>query len=224
MTKVVALLPIKAHSERVPGKNFRLINGKPLYQWILNTLTQSKLISRVVINTDSNDFISELRSLYPEVTAYLRPGSICGDLVPMNHIINYDIEKCNDHEHFLQTHTTNPLLSIATINNAIFEYFSRLDQCDSLFSVNRIQSRCYWRDGKPINHELGKMLRTQDMEPVMEENSNLFIFSRNTFKKSKSRIGEKPYLFETPKNESFEIDEEEDFVLVENFLKNRSNY
>ena len=51
--KIVALLPMKAHSERVKGKNFKIFNGKPLYKWILDTLLSTNIIDKVVINTDA---------------------------------------------------------------------------------------------------------------------------------------------------------------------------
>jgi len=122
-----------------------------------------------------------------------------------------------EYKHFLQTHCTNPLLSSKTIKDAIELYFDKLnDDYDSLFSVNRIQCRCYDINGEPINHEFGQLKRTQDLEPILEENSNLFIFSRDSFFNSNERrIGLKPYLYETNKYESIDIDEENDFVVAE---------
>jgi CMP-N-acetylneuraminic acid synthetase len=120
--------------------------------------------------------------------------------------------------HFFQTHTTNPLLSIETIRDSIKTYYENLPATDSLFSVNSIQARTYWPDGTPINHELGKLKRTQDLTPVMEENSNFFIFNRESFGKTNSRIGSKPFLYATPKYESFEIDTEEDFLFISKLM------
>ena len=226
MNKIAALLPIKAHSERVKGKNFRLLCGKPLYQWVLETLLQVQKIDRVVVDTDSEELIAQLKKRYPSVQTILRPEEIRGDLVSMNSVIANDIAVCSEFEFFFQTHTTNPLLSLETINCAIDTYFSHQDTNDSLFSVNRIQARTYWGNGQPINHVLGELKRTQDLCPIYEENSNFFIFSRNSFTKTLSRLGERPYLFETLPMESLEIDEEQDFqfveVVMESYLRKKS--
>ena len=215
MQKVMALLPIKAHSERVKGKNFRMLCGKPLYRWILESLLQAEKIDKVVVDTDSEELISTLNAEYPSVGTILRPKEIQGDMVSMNRVIEHDISAYKDYEFFFQTHTTNPLLSSEAIDRAVETFFSCQEMNDSLFSVNRIQSRTYWANGEPINHVLGELKRTQDLPPIFEENSNFFIFSRNSFMKTGSRLGERPYLFETVPMESLEIDEEQDFQFVE---------
>lgn len=214
MKKVTALLPIKQNSERVKGKNFRDLCGKPLYQWILETLLSCENISKIIIDTDSEEFIKELTDKYPQVHTILRPESIRGGMVSMNKVIAYDMSMCAEEEYFIQTHTTNPMLSKESIDAAIELFFNNLSEYDSMFSVNRIQARTYWKDGKPINHVLGELKRTQDLDAIYEENSNFFIFSRASFEKTDSRIGQKPLLFETKKMESLEIDEEEDFEFV----------
>ncbi|QIB68169.1 acylneuraminate cytidylyltransferase family protein [Aminipila butyrica] len=221
MKDVVALLPIKLNSERVKGKNFRNLCGRPLYQWILETLLSCNNVKKIVVNTDSLELIDNLNKSYPQIKTILRPEFLRGDNVSMNKIIEYDLSVCLDEEFFIQTHTTNPLISGETIDLAIERFFENLNKNDSLFSVNRIQSRTYWGNGKGINHTLGELKRTQDLEPIFEENSNLFIFSRQSFLNSRSRVGTMPILYETPKNESFEIDEEEDFALIEQLVRGK---
>ena len=221
MNKVIVLLPIKKESKRVPKKNFRMLEGKPLYRWILDTLLTCSRVERICIDTDSDELISTLKRDYPFVKTILRPESIRGGAIPMNRIIDFDMSQNPEQEHFFQTHTTNPLLSAKTIDEAIEAYFSSLDEYDSMFSVNRIQARTYWGNGVPINHRLNELKQTQDLDPVYEENSNFFIFSRDSFQKSNSRLGIKPKLFETPRAESFEIDEEEDFELIEQLIRGR---
>ncbi len=221
MDKVIALLPIKENSERVKGKNFKEICGKPLYQWILETLLKCERVSQIVVNTDSDKLITTLKKHYPTVKTVLRPNYLRGELVPMNDIISHDIDLISTNNHFIQTHTTNPLIDSSTFDEAIEEYFNNLDKIDSVFAVNRIQARTYWKNASPINHEFSEMQRTQDLEPIYEENSNFFIFSRDSFKNSKNRIGKKPLLFETPKLQSFEIDEEDDFELVKLIMEGR---
>ncbi len=212
---IAALLPIKEHSERIPQKNFRLLCGRPLWTWTLQTLLQAGCFSSILIDTDSAELIQTIACTYPEVKTCLRPVHLRGDSVSMNDIIAHDIAQLPQAELFFQTHATNPLITTNTILRAIETYRKLPPEYDALFSVNRIQARTYWHDGKPVNHSPGRLARTQDLEPVFEENSNFFIFTPQAFQKSKTRLGTKPFLFETPRIESLEIDEPEDFRLVE---------
>ena len=210
---VVALLPLKAHSERIPGKNFKPLAGKPLFRWILDTLLDIERIDAVVINTDAAE---ELHAAGlpddPRVKLCERPEPLRGDFVSMNLILAHDIEN-HPADQYLMTHVTNPLLSGATINAA----FDRLAQsdADSLFAVNRWQTRFYREDGSPVNHNPDELIRTQDLEPWFEENSCLYLFTAESFKQTNARIGLTPILFETPRLESIDIDEPEDWMLAE---------
>jgi CMP-N-acetylneuraminic acid synthetase len=220
--KLKALLPMKRTSERVPNKNMRDFNGTPLYHAIMNTLLKSKYIEKVVINTDSEIIAEDAKKNFGESVIIIdRPKEIQGDNVSMNIIINYDLSKV-DGEHFLQTHSTNPLLRVETLNRAIETYFENLDKYDSLFAVTRIQTRFYDKNANPINHNPEELLRTQDLEPLYEENSNFYIFSKESFKNAGNRrIGLKPYIFEVNKLEAVDIDEPEDFILAKILYQNR---
>lgn len=218
--EITALVPMKGHSERVPFKNIRNFGGKPLLYWILSTLKDSFVVKDVVVDTDSEEIKNIIHQYFENSVKIIdRPESICGDYVSMNNIIEYDLS-CIKGDHFLQTHSTNPLLLASTIDQAINRYFSVLSNgYDSLFSVNHYQSRFYDSKGNPINHDPATLIRTQDLFPVYEENSNFYIFSREVFLQSSSRIGKKPYLFEVPKIECLDIDDENDFMIAERLLK-----
>ena len=216
--KMAAILPIKFHSERVPGKNFRDLCGRPLYQWILGTLLSLPELSRIVIDTDCPQVLSLPET--PKIRILERPESLRGDHTSMNDIIEWDMAQ-EPADAYLQTHATNPLLTSDTISRGIRLWQTGADRYDSLFSVNRIQARVYWGDGSPINHKPGALLRTQDLPPVYEENSCMFLFTRASFQKNNSRVGQTPLLYETPREESVDIDEEADFLLAEKLLKQR---
>jgi CMP-N-acetylneuraminic acid synthetase len=218
--KLIALLPMKRHSERVPNKNIRLFGGAPLYHNIMRSLMASDYIEKIVINTDSDYIAEDVQRHFGRVQIIDRPEEIQGDFVPMNQIIAYDLEQL-DSEHFLQTHSTNPLLQTKTVDKAITAYLNGLNKFDSLFSVTRMQTRFYWSNGKPVNHNPQELLRTQDLPPLFEENSNFYIFSKTSFNKAgNNRIGLKPQMFEMDKLEAIDIDELEDFELAE-ILHNR---
>jgi CMP-N-acetylneuraminic acid synthetase len=219
--KIIALLPMKANSERVRGKNFKQLHGKPLFRWILDSLLNVEKISKVIINTDARSILEE-NGLNDSDTICIRDrkDELCGDYVSMNLIIEDDI-KNNPSDIYVMTHTTNPLLSSSTIENALNQ-FIRLNEsgmADSLFSVTRYQTRFYQGDATPVNHDPSQLIRTQDLEPWYEENSNLYIFTGKSFKEANSRIGNLPFMFQTPKIESVDIDEPEDWLIAESLAK-----
>ena len=217
----IALLPMKAHSARVSGKNFREFAGKPLFRWILDTLLEVAEIDKIVINTDARDILAE-KGLVDTDRIFIRDRKpeICGDFVSMNLVIADDLANVPA-DAYLMTHTTNPLLSAVSIRAAIGEYRSRVKAGthDSLFTVNKFQTRFYRADGSPVNHDPNNLLRTQDLEPWFEENSNLYIFSRESFEATNARIGIRPILFETPRAESADIDDQEGWDIAEKIAK-----
>ena len=219
--KLTALLPMKKNSERVPNKNMKLFAGYPLYHAIMKSLLKSRYIEEVIINTDSDDIAADASEHFKRVRIIRRPREIRGDNVSMNRIISHDLSRLAG-EHFLQTHSTSPMVHVETIDKAIESYFSRLGRYDSLFSVTRWQTRLYWKDGKPVNHDPGTLLRTQDLPPLFEENSNFYIFSKTSFHNvGEKRIGLKPQMFEVDKFESVDIDDPQDFELAEILYEKR---
>ena len=113
----------------------------------------------------------------------------------------------SDGDLYIQTHATNPLLKPATIACALKRFAEDEGEHDSLFTVNRFQSRFYDHEGAAINHDPEELLRTQDLPPVYEENSVLYVFTRESFAKRERRIGLAPVIFETPPMESIDIDD-----------------
>jgi CMP-N-acetylneuraminic acid synthetase len=215
---VVALLPMKGNSERVPGKNFKPLEGKPLFWWILDALLAFPEIDQVVINTDARDKLAKAgleNGHAGKVLIRERKPDLCGDFVSMNLVLADDIAEIGSAT-YVMTHTTNPLLSSATIGAALAKYYDGVlsGEADSLFSVTRFQTRFYRGDGSAVNHNPANLLRTQDLEPWFEENSNLYVFSEESFARTNARIGAKPMLFETPFLESIDIDEQDQWILA----------
>jgi len=220
---LTALLPMKAHSARVTSKNFRMIAGKPLFRWILDTLLATPEIDRIVINTDARDILSA-NGLHDgdgggKIMIRDRKPDICGDFVSMNLVLADDIANVAS-DHYLMTHTTNPLLQVHTIRAMIRAYMDarRAEAADSLFSVNRMHTRFYTAEGAPINHNPSNLIRTQDLPPYMEENSVCYLFSPDSFAATGARIGRKPLLFATPRLQSVDIDEPADWFMAESLL------
>ena len=212
-----ALLPMKANSQRIPGKNFKSLQGKPLYRWILDTLLSLPAVEKIVINTDAPQILeSKELATYSRVIVRERRIDLCGDNVSMNNILADDVAFDNA-EMFLMTHTTSPFLKPITIQRAIDLFLERQSTggVDSLFSVNRVQTRFYREDVAPVNHDPDNLIQTQDLEPWFEENSCLYLFTRESFLQAGARIGSRPMMFETPRVESVDIDTPEDWTLAE---------
>ena len=213
--KLTALLPFKKISTRLPNKNFLNFEGKPLYKCMLDKLLKIKDIDRVVINTDAPELISVDKEYKFKVYIKNRKPELCGDEISMNLIIQDDIDS-EASEYYLMTHTTNPLLQVNTIEKAIEIYKKAVvnEIADSLFTVNEIQSRFYDKNKQAINHDPKTLIPTQNLEPLYEENSNLYIFSKESFNKTNGRIGKDPLMMATSKLESIDIDDKDDWDLA----------
>ena len=217
---LVALVPMRHRSERVPGKNYRELAARPLYAYILDTLIQVDEIERIVVDTDSSVLRQGIESQYPDVQLIDRPEHLTSATTPTNEVLLHDIREV-DSDVYLQTHSTNPLLRPQTIRAALQEFRENFPENDSLFSVTRLQTRLWDRNGRPMNHDPAILMRTQDLEPVYEENSCIYIFEREAFLRRENRIGKTPMMFEIPPDESLDIDTEQDFQIIEEFLQQR---
>ena len=222
MAQILALVPMRHHSQRVPGKNFRMLAGKPLYQHIIETLLSVPEIGQVLVDTDSEPIREGLHHDFPEVMVAERPENLRADTVSMNDVLLYDTSLV-EADFYLQTHSTNPLLRTQTVSGAIQALLADYPAYDSLFSVTRLQSRLWDQLGRAINHNPAILLQTQDLPPVYEENSCIYIFTRQILLARRNRLGERPLMFEIEAAEAWDIDEELDFAITE-FLLYGSRY
>jgi CMP-N-acetylneuraminic acid synthetase len=219
---VIALVPMRHHSARVEGKNYRLIAGRPLYAYILESLLGCKKVSKIMIDTDSAVITEGIRETYPQVEIIPRPPHLTADDTPMNDILLHDVEQA-DGEFYLQTHSTNPLLKATTIERAIDTFFQGWPEKDSLFSVTSFRTRLWTQEGKPVNHNPEELIPTQDLDPLYVENSCIYIFSRDGLVERRHRIGKSPMLFEINPEEAVDIDTEWELRLAEFLLEARQS-
>jgi N-acylneuraminate cytidylyltransferase len=214
--KIKALVPMKGHNERVPNKNIRLLAGRPAFHWIMDSLSKSKYIDEIIINTDSKEIAESAVNNF-DVTILERPDFLLGDMVSIQPLIAYDLSK-TDGEFFFQTHSTNPMIQPETIDSAIETFFAQKKH-DALFAVTPIQTRFYWKDGSGVNHDPNVLIRTQDLDPIYEENSCFYIFSRETNRRCENRLGTNPIMFPMNRLEAADIDTIEDFHWAEFLLQ-----
>lgn len=196
-------------SERVPGKNYRLLGDRPLYRHIVQTLLDVPEIDDVVIDTDSPTIMEDAADAFPTVRLLERPKHLRAGEIAMNEVLLNTVAQL-EADLFLQTHSTNPFLTSTTISGGLQQLLQN-DEVDSLFSVTRLQARLWNKDIKPINHDPAVLLRTQDLDPVYLENSCMYVFDRRTLESRGNRIGERPLMLEISGHEALDIDDESDF-------------
>ena len=215
---IAALVPMRHSSERVPGKNYRDFAGKPLYFHVIESLLSCPSISVVVIDTDSPLVIEMTKQNFPTVKILERPEHLRDGSIAMNDVLMNIINQVSA-DFYLQTHSTNPLLSSVTIELGIQKLLSHYPMYDSLFSVTKKNVRFWDVLARPINHNQNILLRTQDLPPVFEENSCMYLFSKEILLRKHNRIGDRPYLFEMPEIEAQDIDVELNFKVAEFLYK-----
>ncbi len=219
---IVALVPMRHHSQRVPGKNYRPLAGKPLFHHIIETLLAVPQINQIVVDTDSSEVIDGLKKHFPSVNIINRPEHLRADDIPMNEILIHDTSLFPA-DFYLQTHSTNPLLKSESISKAIQLLLTNYPNYDSLFSVTRLQTRLYDKDGNAINHNPKELIQTQDLPPVYEENSCIYMFTRENLLAKRHRISDKPLMFAIDADEAWDIDEELDFAICDFLLKRKQD-
>lgn len=218
--RIAALVPMRHASKRVPGKNYRPLAGRPLFHHIVEALLACELVDEVVIDTDSDVIRRDAAKHFPGVRLIARPPGLAGDTVPMTDVIMHDVQLV-DADFYVQTHSTNPLVPPETITRAIETYVDASPEHDALFSVTEVKRRFWFSGGRAVNHDPAVLLRTQDLAPIYEENSCLYVFDRATLEKERSRTGRHPIMFPMARHEAWDIDDEMDFAVAE-FLFERA--
>ncbi len=205
--KVVAFVPIKLNSQRLPHKNILPIAGHPLCWHICNSLVQASGIDEVYVYCSDEEVTKYLPT---EVQFKQREKWLDGDLVKGFDIYRNFISEV-DADVYVLAHTTSPFIKTSSIENALGHILS--GENDSAFSAERIQTFA-WYMGNPINYDLNDVPRTQDMEPIWVETSAFFMFTKEVFTDYHRRIGFSPYIQEVSGIEALDIDERKDYELA----------
>lgn len=205
--KVVALVPIKLNSQRLPHKNILPIAGKPLCFHIVDTLIKCNNIDEVYVYC-SDEKVTEY---IPQKAIFLkRDKKLDGDNIKGFDIYRSFINQI-DADIYVLAHTTSPFIKQLSIENAVSKVVN--NDYDSAFSAERIQTFA-WYENKPINYDITDVPRTQDMEPIWVETSAFYVFNKNIFVKNNRRIGFNPYIQEVSGLEAIDIDEKKDYELA----------
>ncbi len=206
--KRVAFVPIRLNSQRVEGKNLRMLGGQPLMTYLLRSLAAAKNIDEVYVYCSD----STISDFLPEGVKFLKRDERLDSNTTLGAEI-YDAFTAEvDADIYILAHATSPFIRTATIEDAVARVES--GEYDSAFSAERVQTFAWW-EGKPLNYSLEHVPRTQDLEPVYVETSAFFIFQRDVWRTLHRRIGERPYTAVTDRIESMDIDNPDDFLLAE---------
>lgn len=206
--KTVAFVPIRLNSQRVSGKNLRLLGGEPLMCHILRTLTRVEGIDEVYVFC-SDEHIVEL---LPEGVRFLKRSAELDRDTTLGREI-YDAFTAHvEADLYVLAHATSPFIRPETIAGALDKV--RSGEYDSAFSAEKIQTFA-WYEGRPLNYALDNIPRTQTIEPVYIETSAFFIFPRELWCAHHRRIGDRPYMAVVERVEGLDIDYPEDFAMAE---------
>lgn len=207
--KVVAFVPIKLNSSRLPHKNILDLNGKPLCYYLPSNLLKVNGIDEIYVYCSDENIMDYL----PDGVKYLKRDKYYdGDFVKGQEIYESFIEKI-DADVYVLAHVTAPFIKADSIENALSKVIN--EDYDSALSVKRVQTFT-WYQSKPLNYSLDNIPRTQDIEPIFYETSAFFIFRKEVFTEmGKRRIGNKPYFQEVDDIEAVDIDYPDDFAFAQ---------
>ena len=206
--KTIALIPIKFNNRRLPGKNIKPLGGRPLMQYIQETLLQVKGIDEIYVYC-SDEGVKEY--LLPGVCYLQRPQSLDQDSTKINEVLA-SFAQAKKADLYLLTHAPAPFIKAESIQKGIDAVKS--GNYDSAFAVIR-QQDFLWQNGKPLNYDLSAIPRTQDLEPIYRETCGFYLYTYRQIMGQNRRIGDKPYFVEVSEIEAVDIDEQEDFDLAE---------
>lgn len=209
--KTIAMMPIKLKNERLPGKNTKLLGGKPLMQYELDNIKATGLVNEIYVYCSSENVIPFLPN---GVTFLKRPEYL--DLPTSNFSQFFEaFIKEKDADIYIMAHATAPFISEQTMKECISAVQS--GDYDSAFCAQRIQT-FLWKNGEPLNFDPSNLPRTQDLEPIYQETSGVYVFTKEVFQTYHRRIGKNPYIKCVSLKEAVDIDEQEDFDLAEKLI------
>lgn len=209
--KTACFIPIKSNSERVPGKNFRLLNGKKLYEYICEHVLQAAVFDDIFVDTNSEEITEYAQNM--GFHTILRKPELAQNTANGNDLLVYHYSLYPEYDYYFQAFATAPYLQPETIRRC-FEKLVSSEKHDSCFTATENHG-FYWLNGTPINYRPGILPRSQDMAAVIEETTGLYGIQRDSLERYRCRIGRKPYIFPVSKFEAVDINTEEDLSVAQ---------
>ena len=218
--KTACFIPIKENSERVPGKNFRILNGKKLYEYIIEHVMEAQCFDDIYIDTNSKEikeYVLKKGLGVIDRKEALAQNTANGNDLLVHHFLSYP-----QYDYYFQLFATAPYLQPESIKICCETLISS-EKFDSCFTALKNQS-FYWLNNMPINYRPDILPRSQDMVPVVEETTGMYGIKRDALEKLRCRIGRNPYMHFVGKFEAVDINTEEDLLLAEYVGKEHWGY
>lgn len=220
----IAFIPVRGGSKSIPLKNIKILAGKPLVFWTANACNRAKCIDKVIIATDSNEIKKAVEALaLPKVEIYDRDSQNAQDTSSTESVMLEYIEKhnLNPDDYFFLVQATSPLLKPLHIELMFKKMLD--DNADSAISCVNTKRFFWTRDGLPINYNYRERPRRQEFEGYMMENGACYINRIGNILADKNRLSGKISVYEMPEYTSVEIDEPDDFFLIEKLMEKHKN-
>ncbi|MBR4651577.1 MAG: acylneuraminate cytidylyltransferase [Prevotella sp.] len=209
--KIVAIMPLKLKNERCPGKNTRMLGKKPLLRYELDSLIETRLCDSINVYCSNEEVVPYI----PQGVEFIKRPTFL-DLPTSNFTqIFENFMRENDADIYVYAHATAPFITVETMTECINAVKS--GKYDSAFCAVKLQDYL-WQDGMPLNFDATNLPRTQDLKPIYQETSGVYVFTKQVFQDLRRRIGEKPFIREVTFKEAVDIDTPEDFRLAEILL------
>lgn len=216
----IAFVPVRAGSKSIPLKNIKEFCGKPLVYWVVNALQQSKNIDVIYVATDGEQIKQAVLDFgFSKVKVYDRNAENAVDTASTESVMLEFLNKKNfdDKDLFILVQATSPLTQTKDFDGALEKYIN--DGADSLLTGVR-NKRFFWNeDGTPVNYDYMKRPRRQDFKGWILENGAFYINSIGNIKKYGNRLSGKTVIYEMEEFTSFEIDEPDDWVILEALMR-----
>ena len=202
--RILAVIPARAGSKGIPNKNIRIIGGKPLIYYSINNAISSKYITDTVVTTDS--IATQMGA-----SVRWRDERLCRDEVTLDAVIDDAVDRSVDWDYVVTMQPTSPTLSVDTLDRAIA--YAIENDLDTLISaINAPHLSWGVKDGKKVPNYKERLNR-QYLPPNYLE-TGAFVVSKASVVTEKTRIGQKVDVFEVPENESVDVDNFQDLMVV----------
>ena len=219
----IAFIPVRGGSKSIPLKNIKIINGKPLVYWTSLAAETAQCIDKCVIATDSEEIKNCVLNFgFKKIEIYERDSRNAQDNSSTESVMLEYIEKSvlRDDDNFFLIQATSPMLKAEHIDGMFNAYIE--SSCDSAFSCVR-EKQFHWIETlngvEPINYDYKKRPRRQDFCGILAENGACYINKVSNIKTDKCRLSGKIFAYELPSYTSYEIDEPEDWIIIEEIMK-----
>lgn len=223
MGKILILIPARGGSKGIPNKNVKKFNGKPLIEWTIKSALESKLAHKIVVSSDADRILNFSKRF--NIDTIRRPKSLSKDNSSTESVVKHCLRKYNNiYDTIVLLPPTSPVRSKNIIDNMI--KFFKIKKLDSCFSGSKLNDFLIWsfdtnnKKYKSLNYNYNKRGVRQSRELNYVENGSIYIFKSKILLKNNNRIGGKFEIFEMKFYESFELDEKEDWKLLETIHKN----